>query len=106
MVEHINHSKRILIDQDGVIADFESGFLSAWQQKYPDKYFVPLDQRTSFRIKEQYPLTDHEDVHNIYTAKGFIENLPPIPGAIQALKEILEADFTIKICTSPLNQYD
>src|SRR5258708_7875879 len=105
MHEQLVSPKRILIDQDGVLADFEAGFLTAWREKYPDRPFIPLDQRTTFYPRDQYPPEYKSDVVGIYTAPGFIKNLPPIEGALQALRQMQNAGHIIRICTSPLSVY-
>ncbi|MDP2672342.1 MAG: 5'-3'-deoxyribonucleotidase, partial [Nanoarchaeota archaeon] len=64
------HSKRILIDQDNVLANFDKGFLTAWQQYYPERIFVPLDKRQKFHIRDDYPMEFKEDVENIYSSPG------------------------------------
>ena len=40
----------ILVDIDGVIADFEGGFLKVWCSRYPGKTFIPLEKRQNFYI--------------------------------------------------------
>ena len=42
----------------------------------------------------------------IYTAPGFIRNLPPVPGALDAVKELLALGMDVRICTSPLSQFE
>jgi hypothetical protein len=45
----------ILIDMDGVIADFELEILNRFKRRYPDKKHVPLEERTqSFYVQEEY----------------------------------------------------
>lgn len=97
--------RRILVDQDNVVADFELGFKNAWDLNYPDRPSIPLELRTTFYVKDQYPEEYTQDIIAIYTSKGFIRTLPPIEGAIQALIEMREAGHIIRICTSPLSIY-
>lgn len=93
---------RILIDMDGVIADFEKSFLNAYKTKYPDNFFVPLEERTSFHIKDQYPKNLQLLVEEIYCSKGFYFDLLPIEGSINALNELSSLGNEVYICTSPL----
>lgn len=101
--ENINPAtKVILVDQDGVLANFEGEFLRRWRQQNPNLPYVPLQERRGFNIKDNYPKELSEKVAEIYNAPGFIANLPPISGAIEALKAMREARHIVQICTSPL----
>ena len=97
--------KRIIVDLDGVAADFESGFYQVWTRLYPGRFVIPPEQRTTFKLLDQYPEEHHPDMVALYTAAGFIRNLPPMPGAVEALRQIVEGGYTIRICTSPLTIY-
>jgi len=44
---------RILIDMDGVIADFDQEFLQRRIQRYADKIYIPVEERTTFYVKDQ-----------------------------------------------------
>jgi len=44
----------IFIDQDQVLADFEGQFLKVLRQKHPELPYVPLKQRTTHKLREQY----------------------------------------------------
>jgi 5'-nucleotidase len=93
---------RILIDMDGVIADFEGDFLRRWIELHPEKSFIPLEERKGFYVKSQYPKEYHTFVEEIYHGCGFYQNLPPIPGSLEALKELQASKHDILLCTSPM----
>jgi 5'-nucleotidase len=96
---------RILIDMDGVIADFENAFLARWIKLYPDKEYIPVDKRTTHRIVDQYPLEFRRLVEEIYYQPGFFKTLLPIPNSINSLKTMLEINYDVFICSSPLENF-
>jgi len=96
----------ILLDQDGVLADFEHAFIEAWRERHPDIPPVPYESRRSFHILEDYPPELRARAEAIYTAPGFIRNLPPVPGAVEAYRELLALGLDVRICSSPLRQFE
>ncbi|MBW6451602.1 MAG: 5'-3'-deoxyribonucleotidase [DPANN group archaeon] len=96
---------KILVDMDGVIADFEKGFLTNFTEKYPEEQFIPLNKRTEFKPRDQYTIKQKPLVESIYNAPGFYTSLPPIDGGLDALKEISDKGHNVFICTSPLSNY-
>jgi 5'-nucleotidase len=90
---------------DGVLADFESGFLQAWSRRHPEHTAVPLHARSTFPIRESYPAHLSDLVERVYCAPGFFKGLRPIAGAIQGAREMLASGHDVRICTSPLNDY-
>ena len=96
----------ILIDQDGVIADFERGFLENWLSQFPNESFVSLDQRKNFYVREDYPLRLRNNVEGVYYAVGFYQNLPPIAGSIEAIQDMVQMGHDVWICTAPLSRYE
>lgn len=45
---------RVLVDMDGVLADFEGGFLKKYRARYPDEPYITLDDRRGFWVSTQY----------------------------------------------------
>lgn len=93
----------ILVDLDGVIADFELGFLNSWRKKYPQEFYVPLKKRQAFKIRDDYPEELGNRVKGIYFKEGFFKSLPEIPGSIQTIKKLSEGGHQVFICTNPMS---
>jgi 5'-nucleotidase len=90
---------------DGVLADFETGFLEIWQTQYPERSFIPIHERKTFFIAEQYPLEFKAHVYSVFTSQFFYRKLKPIPGGREALLEMKKLGLEVVICTSPLTEY-
>lgn len=96
----------ILVDQDSVLADWETGFLLAWRSKFPNETFVPLELRRSVKIADDYPEHLRKQIKSITRTSGFYRNLLPLPGGKEAVKKLLELGHDVRICTSPLSDYE
>jgi 5'-nucleotidase len=95
----------LLLDMDGVLADFEGGFVRAWTARYPDVPPLPPGDRRHFSIRFDYPEHQGELVQAVYHAEGFFRDLTPLPGALEAVGELAAMGHDLRICTSPLRQY-
>lgn len=95
----------ILLDQDGVLADFETGFFKAWGTRYPELAGIHPSRRQSFYLRDDYPEHLQPQVESVYTQAGFFRDLVPIEGAIEGVRQLMEQGHDVRICTSPLNQY-
>lgn len=42
------------MDMDGVIADFEGGFLKKFKARFPNEPFISLEDRRGFWVSTQY----------------------------------------------------
>ena len=62
---------------------------------------LPLEDRRSFYVRDDYPARLREAVEAIYTAPGFYRSLPPIAGAIESVKALLALGHDVRLCTSP-----
>jgi len=96
----------ILVDQDGPLADFERGFLVRFRTEFPHVPFIPYEKRKTFYIHDDYPASALDKIESICYAPGFYRNLPQVPGAREALEELLRFGHDVRICTSPLSRYE
>ncbi|OCT61769.1 5'(3')-deoxyribonucleotidase, mitochondrial [Xenopus laevis] len=100
---------RVLVDMDGVLADFEGGFLKKYRTRYPNEPFIRLKDRQGFWVSEQYGNLKPglcEKAISIWESKNFFLELEPLPGAVEAVKEMATLENTdVFICTSPIKRY-
>lgn len=100
---------RVLVDMDGVLADFEGGFLRKYRARYPEDPFIPLEERRGFWVSAQYGKLRSdlcEKAISIWESKNFFLELEPLPGGVEAVKEMAAMDNTdVFICTSPIKYY-
>ncbi|XP_061866879.1 5'(3')-deoxyribonucleotidase, cytosolic type isoform X2 [Colius striatus] len=88
---------RVLLDMDGVLADFEGAVLRDFARRFPAEPRVELAARRGFSDK----------VASVYESPGFFLGLDPIPGALEAVQEMIHMkDTEVFICTSPLRKYE
>lgn len=96
----------ILVDMDNTLVDFDEGLPSKWRQLYPDEFFVPIEKRTTFHPHSDYPEHLQPKVQDICHSEGFVRGLPPTPGGVEAVHEMLTKGHDVRFCTSHLLTYD
>lgn len=100
------NKKIILVDMDGVLADFDRGFIKAWKKNFPNHPQVPIKKRKAFRLVDTYPDGLEKEIRGIISSPGFFKNLKLIPGGKEALKKMQDLGHEVLICTSPISMYE
>ena len=98
--------KSILIDMDNTICDFDGEVVRRFTEKFPGQTMLTTSAATrkNWGIAEDVGESYSEEVKKIFRESGFAESLPPIAGAVNALKEMLAEGYDVRLCTSPLIQ--
>ena len=93
---------RILIDMDGVIANWGKAYNESLDTFKEDAAGIPRheDQQT-FDLNKDRTQREKTIIAAIMIEPGFYSRLEPIEGAQQALKAILKSGHDVRIVTSP-----
>ena len=97
--------KTILLDQDGVLANYCKRLLEIWNEEHPEYPGPPLESMTKFQTEQHWPIQFRSEVDSIALRPGFFSSLPPIDGAIEGVKYLLEKGYDVRICTAPKRNY-
>ena len=93
--------KIILVDQDGVLADHNGYFLHILKHRRPDIFSSYRGATIAYEIEQNFAPEYADDIKALRLEKGFFANLPAIPGGKDALLDIINAGFAVRICTAP-----
>ena len=99
----------VLLDMDGVLADFEAGIEKAWAE-HPvvvENNWFPLNLPHARTIKLPPQLRERwgeeavTTFRSILSSGSFYHNLTPIDGALDGVQRLIESGHDVKICTRP-----
>lgn len=94
-------TRRLLVDLDGVVADWCEGFDIELDRYGDAAQAIPRrHERTSWDLKEGRTQDERRIVNEIMRRPGFYARLRLLPGAREALEEMLE-EFDVRIVTAP-----
>lgn len=91
----------VLVDQDGVIADWQHTYDMLLAQQMPHVAIIPREEIKIFKAQKLYAPEHHAGIAKMMNTPGFYRNLLPIEGAVKALKEMKAAGYNVRICTAP-----
>ncbi|CAE7296152.1 unnamed protein product [Symbiodinium natans] len=84
----------ILIDMDGVLVDWDKGFLKAWADR-------TVVDRSHYEMEKCVPPERFGEAVELFCSEGFFRNLPEMPDGVASLKEMVSKGFEVLICTAP-----
>jgi 5'-nucleotidase len=95
---------RVLVDMDGVLADFDKRLAEVWKQKYPEDPTEKLLDREIFDIPDMQDFVPDAEakLKSIYLKEGFYGSLEPIANGLGfiALKQMVSLGNEVYILTS------
>lgn len=94
----------LLFDLDNTLADFDGEFDRRWRQ-FGVGDPVPVERRTNHNYRVDYPQEHWHLIDALMEQKGFFLSLQPLPGALEAVRELAAEGHEIKICTTPVLNY-
>ena len=86
----------VLVDMDGVLVDWDRGFAASWGGR------SAIDRSASYKMEDCVPEELREEALELYHAEGFFAGLPAKPGAVQALREMVQSHVQVLLITSPV----
>lgn len=98
----------LLIDMDGVVADWMEGLRSKFELENPGLKMAQASEFEEYHVRNKHPEW-YDKVSSAMHTKGLYSSLPVMPGAVEALKDIEQncLDFIDPfLCSSPETEYE
>lgn len=91
----------ILIDMDNTLANFDAEFAKRWVAARPGDETTMITERVHFELEENFDSELAPLAVKIMSTPGFFIEFAPAPGAVTAVKEMVDAGYTVFFCTAP-----
>ena len=90
----------VLVDIDGVLADFNAGTIHHLLQRRPDTL---IPEFTHFRTYHNFDdVAIKAEIMSIQNTEGFFRNLPIMDDALIGWQRLIDLGYQPRICSSPL----
>lgn len=93
--------KTVLVDMDGVLAQWENGFVKILKRLHPHIRPVAYEDRRGFYVHKNYPVEHHDALLDVMNDPSLYADLEPIEGGVQAVNEMLDEGLDVALCSSP-----
>eukprot|EP00186_Timspurckia_oligopyrenoides_P000402 CAMPEP_0182443902 /NCGR_PEP_ID=MMETSP1172-20130603/2513_1 /TAXON_ID=708627 /ORGANISM="Timspurckia oligopyrenoides, Strain CCMP3278" /LENGTH=239 /DNA_ID=CAMNT_0024639315 /DNA_START=210 /DNA_END=929 /DNA_ORIENTATION=+ len=95
--------KTVLIDMDNTLVDFDKEFIKRWKKLRPDdeKSITQIMNRMHFELEMNFDAELIPVAEEIMATEGFYIEFDPQPGAVNAVKEMVDAGLNVMFCTAP-----
>jgi 5'-nucleotidase len=91
----------VLVDQDGVLANFEKGHSDQCKALGYGAHIV-AEMRDYWQLLDGLTREEVQKVLDVWYTPGFFLNLEPLPGAVATLHEWKHQGHEVFICTTPM----
>jgi 5'-nucleotidase len=91
----------VLVDIDAPLAMWEEGLVEFTRREFPNVFTADAGTRTSWDLTQGLTDEERHAVLTVMEMPGFYRDLQPVPGAREALYEMLEAGLEVFLCSTP-----
>lgn len=85
---------------DNTIVDYDKRFHELVATILPPEVIQAWD-KTNYWIEDSFPKEYHQAMHDVIASEGFFLHMLPKPGALEAIQELVEENYKVKLCTTP-----
>jgi 5'-nucleotidase len=93
----------VLLDMDGVLADYRAGLYKKWQERYPEEFtehHIPYEKDVRMSSVDTFSGEVLDHLMAIKNENGMFSDLQPVPGAVASAQKLAER-YNVRICTMP-----